>query len=470
MEPLLHQRFPGFHARVGVSRCDITPALDVGARNWGAAKHWFATGVHRRLTATALALASRDGPELPLLLLSLELGWWRSRRDADALRAQVLAQLALPEANLVIHLTHTHAGPVLDSDAPAEANPEACRTYLVQLAESCVQVAREALGKLQPATALFRAGRCALATERDFIDPANPGRTLTGFHPGAPADDTLLTARLIAGDGRTLATLVNYACHPTTLAWDNPLLSPDYPGAMRELIETHTGGAPCLFLQGASGELAPAEQYSGDPLLADRHGRELGFAALSGLAPLAAGCSHLRFDGAVESGAPLALWHACQQPASQSLRSAAVALNLDLKPDLPSVAEIDAALARQPEGFNYERLLRQRRVRTSVGDAAQSAEKFWLWRLGDGALCALPFEAYSAFQTALRAAFPDRPLLVLNVANGHLGYLPPSPLYDRNLYTVWQTPFARGGHERLLAAAIAKLQELFQDPPTTGAS
>jgi hypothetical protein len=231
------------------------------------------------------------------------------------------------------------------------------------------------------------------------------------------------------------------------------------------LIETQTNGAPCLFLQGASGELAPAEQYGGDPVLADRHGHELGHAALSALAPLAGGGSHLRYDGPVESGAPLARWHACRQPLNRTIDAVAVNLGLELKPDLTSIAEIDTALAQKPDGFLHERLLRQRRVRASVGDGTHSLEKLWLWRLGDAALCALPFEAYSVFQTELRAAIPATPLLVLNVCNGAVGYLPPAPLYDCNVYTVWQTPYARGGHERVLTAAIAELSELCRNFP-----
>lgn len=460
MTPRHHDRFHGFRARLGLSRWDITPPAGVYARNWGAAQHWFATGVHRRLTGTALALAPRSGAGSPLLLITLELGWWRSRKDADALRQWVMAELALPEANLILHLSHTHAGPALDSDAPPEANPEAARAYLAWLAEACVKGGLEALAKLQPATALFNRGHCALATQRDLIDPANPERFLTGFNPEAVADDTLLVARLFGEDDRTLGTLVNYACHPTTLAWDNTLLSPDYPGAMRELVESQTGGAPCLFLQGASGELAPAEQYSGDVNLADRHGRELGHAALSALAPLESGCARLRFESTVESGAPLAVWRACEGVSSEVLRASAPRLPLALKGDLPSVAEIDAALARKPTGFQYERLLRQRRVRDSVGEGDVSREQFWLWRLGDAALSAVPFEVYSVLQTRLRAAFPNTPLLVLNIGNGHLGYLPPRDCYGRNLYAVWQTPFAAGGLECLMEAAQAGLRLL----------
>ena len=100
-----------------------------------------------------------------------------------------------------------------------------------------------------------------------------------GINPRGPADDTVLVARATDAAGKTVATFVNYACHPTTLAWQNTLISPDFPGAMRELVEQATG-APCVFLQGASGDLGPHEGFVGDPAVADRNGRQLGHAAL----------------------------------------------------------------------------------------------------------------------------------------------------------------------------------------------
>lgn len=463
MTPRFHQRFANLRSQVGVSRWDITPSLEVAAKNWGAAKQNFATGVHRALTGTALAMSSLECTDDALLLISLDLGWWLRHTDAETLRRRVLAELALPEANVVIHLTHTHAGPVLDSEAPPDMNPDAGRAYLDQLAQSCVEGGRQALANQTPATTLFRYGRCGLATERDFKDPENADRYITGFHPGAPADDTVLTALSLADDSHALFSLINYACHPTTLAWENTLLSPDYPGAARGLVEEATSAAPCLFLQGASGELAPAEQYSGDPALADRHGRELGYASLSTLSPLMTGLTHMRYDGVVESGAPLGLWESCAQPANSTLQAVSVSLELPLKEDLRSLAEIESALATEEDGFQFARLMRAKRVRESVGEGTGLSVQIWLWRLGDAALCALPFEAYSVFQTELRAQFPDVSLLVLNISNGHLGYIPPAPLYDHDLYTVWQSPLARGAHEKIYAAASEGLRRLFAD-------
>ena len=37
------------------------------------------------------------------------------------------------------------------------------------------------------------------------------------------------SARVTDEAGQALATVVNYACHPTTLAWQNTLISPDFP-------------------------------------------------------------------------------------------------------------------------------------------------------------------------------------------------------------------------------------------------
>jgi hypothetical protein len=104
-----------------------------------------------------------------------------------------------------------------------------------------------------------------------------------------------------------LAVLVNYACHPTTLAWENTLISPDFVGALREVVEAETLAA-CVFLQGASGDLGPREGFVGGPEVADRNGRQLGFAVLSGLMALPPPASRFTYTGPVVSGATIGTW------------------------------------------------------------------------------------------------------------------------------------------------------------------
>src|SRR6185295_10965514 len=125
-----------------------------------------------------------------------------------------------------------------------------------------------------------------------------------GYNPNGPADDTVLIARVSDETGRPLAAIVNYACHPTTLAWENTLISPDYVGALREVVE-RTAGMPCIFLQGASGDIGPREGFVGDTAVADRNGRELGYAVLAALEALPPPGTRFQYKGPVVSGATL---------------------------------------------------------------------------------------------------------------------------------------------------------------------
>src|SRR5690606_22217139 len=128
-------------------------------------------------------------------------------------------------------------------------------------------------------------GTCDLERNGDYFDALDQ-KTECGFNPDKPADPTVVVGRVAdAEKQQTILTIVNYACHPTTLAWDNTLISPDYIGAMREVLE-QAHGAPCLFIQGASGDVGPREGFVGDVEVADRNGRCLGYAALSALEDL----------------------------------------------------------------------------------------------------------------------------------------------------------------------------------------
>ena len=453
---------PAFRGRIGVARADITPPDGIHARNWGAARHDTAQGVHRPLTATALSLQV-DADSLPSVLLSLDLGWWRSREDESFIREGVRERLGLPEANVVICLTHTHAGPSLcRADAEREGGSHIA-PYLNHLRATCARIAADALSTATEATLTVGTGACSLAAHRDQEDPdpGHPERWLTGFAPGTPpADDTLLVGR-VTGDtsGSVIATLVNYACHPTTLGPGNRQISPDYVGAMRELVEKETGGAPCLFLQGASGELAPPEQYAGDTRIADAHGRTLGYAALSVLSGLPAPGTRLRCTGTISSGALLGMWEREPYlPPSAPSRADLIHLALPLK-ELPSRAQLLAELESASDVASAERLRRRLQVRALVGDGDTVSYPVWVWRLGRIALVAHPGEAYSDLQTALRAALPESAIFVINVANGWYGYLPPAHLYTKWLYSTTQTPLAAGCLEAMIASALEALQE-----------
>jgi hypothetical protein len=95
-----------------------------------------------------------------------------------------------------------------------------------------------------------------------------------------------------------------------------------------------------------------------------------------------------------------------------------------------------------------------------VGDGTTAKVPLWVWRVGDAYVVAQPNEAYSDLQRHLRRLARDRPVASLNLANGGIGYLAPRESYALDVYQVWQSPFAAGSLERLIAAADNALREL----------
>ncbi len=451
--PDLAEPAPGFAGSIGVARRDITPPPGIFIRVWGPATEDVSTGTHRPLTLTALALVA-DGED-PLILLAADLGWWQDPADEWHVRGAVIERLGLDPARVLLALSHTHAGPSTYHGDAGQPGGHLVPPYLDALRDAAVGGAEEALANRVEATLTWTTGRSSVAGNRDL--PAGE-RYIVGYNPAAHADDTLLVGRVADASGAVTATLVNYACHPTTLAWQNTLVSPDFVGALREVVEEGTDGAPCLFLQGASGDLAPREQYVGDTGVADRHGAALGHAALGALLRMPAAGTELACIGVVESGAPLAIWgpRAVAQP--RGARSARLDVPVDLKDDLPTIEELEIAWADIDPLSRVERIRRARNLRALYSADGDATHPLWVWRLGDCAVVAQPGELYSTFQEQLRARFPDRAVVVLNVTNAPGGvYLPPAHLYDEDIYPVWQTLLARGSMERVLEVAITEL-------------
>jgi hypothetical protein len=362
--------------------------------------------------------------------------------------------------------------------------------YLDALAAQLGALAARAAAALQPATIVYGRGRCGLAAHRDYLDAAS-GRFVCGLNPAGPADDTLLVARVTADDGGTLGTVINYACHPTTLAWQNTLLSPDYVGAMREAVRQQFAG-PCLFLQGASADLGPREGFVGDPAVADRNGRQLGHAALAALESLPPPGTVFRYRGPVVSGATLGVW--AHEPVDDAARHGHARwhveqwmIPLTYRPELPT---LDRAAAEK----SYWQAAEQQAI--AAHDAAtardcrarveQAERQLWrlralapdhfplpvtLARLGDTAWLFIAGEHYQALQTTLRARFPGMPIAVSTITGGwQPGYVPPAELYGRGIYQEQIAVVAAGSAEQILQAVTDRLvlQAAANRPKNTG--
>jgi hypothetical protein len=440
-----------FHGYIGVAQEDITPPAGIYSRNWGAADHDVANGIDVPLRTVVMTLQSASN-EKPLILVTLDLGWWKSAEDEWRIRGAVIEELGLTEDRVIVNLTHTHSGPGITSADKDKAGGEYLSAYLDQVRDAVLQACKRALESKVLSTLTWDYGRCSLARNRDLPDPEKD-RIVCGFNPAAAADDTLLVGRVCDGAGKVLLTIANYACHPTTLAWQNHLISPDWVGAFYQTVESATGGL-AMFLQGASGELQPARTYTDDLEIIRAQGRQLGYATLSVLEGMLPPGQQLQYDGVVESGAPLACWKTVPASASKKLYTKKVEIDLPLKEDLPSLEDIEYQIANCKDRVLEERLTRKMHIRRKVGNGSAVKSPLWIWQIGDSTIFAAPNESYSLLQTSLREHFADRAVAVINLANGSAsGYLPPSDLYEKDIYQVWQTPFAKGALEKLVETA-----------------
>jgi hypothetical protein len=239
-------------------------------------------------------------------------------------------------------------------------------------------------------------------------------------------------------------------------------LSPDYIGAAREVLE-RAYGAPALFLHGASGDLAPRDDYVGDTAVADRNGRQLGYAAAAAVEGLPPPGTRFVYTGIVASGANLGTWEyqPCateQLRASEQLVARLGHVELRRKDDL---GVIDSLAGATPDsGPEQEKALRRRFLNEELGDSPVHDMPVWLWRLGGALLVALPNEAYSVLQVELRRRFAGIPLLVLGITNGTLGYLAPRESYGSGRYQEQQSPYMAGCLEQTIEVVASALDEL----------
>jgi hypothetical protein len=470
---------PTSRLRFGAARTDITPPVGIYHRMWGAASHDKAAGVHRPLFADAIALlpSTGDGPGLLRLLIDLVgLG----KAELDGLRQTAAEASGLPVQNIVITFSHTHSAGMMTPDRIPLPGGDLIPGYLAALRGAVARISQQAVEAAQDAVISYASGRCGMAANRDCWD-AERGIFVCGYNQSTPADDTLLVGRVTGTNGSLLATLVNYACHPTTLAWDNQLISPDYVGALRETVEEATG-APCFFMLGACGELGPVHGFVGDTAVADSNGREVAYAALSALSSLGPPAQDFAYTGPVVSGATLGSWAYAAQDAQRQAETShfsgglfAVTLATRPRPNPDTLsAELEDWETRWQEALNEGKEVEAREAR-----AMAERSRRWLgrlhyipvegvvplhctvYRLGDAIWVTCGGEPYSTLQTELRRRFPNRLIFVSPLSGDmHVAYLLPRDRYGLGLYQEEPSIPAPGCLEVLIDAIAERVADL----------
>lgn len=270
--------------KVGVSSRIITPPIGIPMAGFSARTE-VSQGIHDDLYAKILLLEEND---VRIALITLDL-IGLNRDEIDKLREIVGKELGVSSKEIMISCSHTHSGPALKPNPlgsiPVKMQEKIISNWLKDFHSVIREISEEVSDNLIKARIRFGKGyingisynrrlilpegACMLimdmrrmrnAVREQYKEWGMPiklieKRAIPGI-PTGPIDPDLIILRFEAMDGRPIAILTNFSCHPVTLGPSNLLISADYPGYLRNFIE-EMENTNMLFTQGASGDVRP---------------------------------------------------------------------------------------------------------------------------------------------------------------------------------------------------------------------
>jgi hypothetical protein len=354
-------------------------------------------------------------------------------------KARAAKQCGIAVDKILISATHTHSGPPSNGkDGPAPA--VAYRKLLVAgIAEAIVR----AHAALRPAAA--GAGTHPLPEEvfnrRWYLKPGlvprnpfggidqvkmNPGTSAAILdRPAGPTDPDVTILSVEDPRRKPLSLLANYSLHYVG-ATPKGLMSADYYGEFARLMRTRVGGDDrfvAMMSNGTSGDI------NNIPFRVTRPPRE----------PF----EQIRI---VAQKAADAAWFARAEITSHrsDVRLGMLQRLIPLKRRRPTAAQIAAAKAvlavNEPAARGKLPPLADayaRRTLALADAAATLTVPLQALRVGDLAVCAIPFETFAEIGLDLKRRSPFPQTMVIGIANGYNGYLPTPAQHKLGGYETW---------------------------------
>jgi hypothetical protein len=195
------------------------------------------------LTARAIVIRKAD---VSVAIVSLDLLGFPSVLG-DRVRAKVNR---IPAANILIGSTHTHSAPECYAFPDGKGGHTGDLKYMDLVCDQTALAINEAIDRLQPAWIKIATGEAQGKIAYNYYAPDLYDRRMNVIQAKTP-------------QGKTIATLVNYAVHPEVLGNAIGICSPDLVGPLYEQLEAQTGGMG-LFMNSAQGGMVTADNRNLD--------------------------------------------------------------------------------------------------------------------------------------------------------------------------------------------------------------
>lgn len=454
----------------GFARADTTPPPGTPHAGWGAQTHQRDSGHDLPLEARCLVLSEGD-----TTLAIVDIDIIHVSAEIEQRAVQLASAMTGIEANHIrISATHTHSGPNTFRLPMITEGLETVLRYLEGLPDRIAGTVHQASRSLRPVRFAAGIGSCDINVNRRFQGP--DGRWVVGRNPKGSVDRTVKVIRFDDLNQAPVAVVLHYACHPTIMGWQNQLVTPDYPGAAKRVVEQQLG-CGCLFLQGAAGNIGPREGFTGDCSIYRRLGAILGLEAAKVALNIDTLPRETTFRGYQESGAAIALYRDEPLPMTEprlAVIAKSIALPVRSLPD-PDLLDADASRLRgelahiRVQGTEQE-VRDARAAATQAGMRADRARMVYGRthldrrlcgiRLGSIALVSTQGEPFIEMNERIVKASPFAHTLFSGYSHGGAGYIPTRSAYEEGGYEVETTPFTPDAEDVLVEESIALLREL----------
>jgi len=428
------------NVKVGLARSIITPPVGTVLSGY-ACRPEPSTGVLDELYARAIVL---DNGSTRVAMVVCDL-IWVPKEIVRRSRIRIREICGIDESNVMISGIHTHTGPDLQHGLPA---------YQECVVEKICGTVFAALDRMTEARIGYAQGSCLAGANR-----RNPKAPRGAYHlytnPDGAFDPTVAVLKIDDLSGKEMGVLFNYACHPVCLGWAELNISKDFLHFTHSMLEREAANDDyvSIFLQGCCGnvnprwqwdrpDLSPApeaiwpKEFSGRLAETRRIGQILGAEVLKVLASI----THYE--------------------TTPNLGASSCTVTLPVREDLPDqmqkvVADKikDSPASAGQQGNAYQQVAAGKKEFTT---------EVQVLRIGNCIVIGLPGEQFIEYQMELRKKIKSPLLLVSELANDEIFYVPTAQAYQQGGYEVTFSLLPPQGGQRLVDSAVAQAENLMK--------
>ncbi|MBE7149844.1 alkaline ceramidase [Bacillus mycoides] len=384
-------------SKIGVCKVDITPP--VGIDFVGYHRETGINNIEERIYGTVFVFEKN---EMKTVFISVD-NIGMLVEDTNVIRERVASRLHVPFERITVVYTHTHSGPETVGEQPL------VKSYKTSLVNNVVHGAVTANNNLELCEVGWGVTIGDIGINRR--ERTSDGRAKMGTNIEGVVDNRIGMLAIRDAETKELSGIVVFCtAHPNVLKGDSDVLSAEYPGMTREILEKIVN-CPVVIVQGAAGNVNAKYRGSREAL------KKMAY-TLSG---------HVLTMLPIVTYSPIV-----------NLRTISSTMQMRLK-DLPEIDEI-RRMARSAEkqwGVNTDEWLTIVLEKYKQGIRQLSVDlEVQLFQINDGIFSGIPMEPFSETALEMKESLQNELAFFGGYTNGYIGYLPTKEEYAYGGYEV----------------------------------